>query len=426
MSNIIVVGLSHKTASVEIREKLAFSDNNLPEALLNMYNFPYIKECVILSTCNRTEFYATVEKSQKIDDVVFNYINTIFPVDQHHREESFYAYHGKDAIRHLFRVACGLESLVLGEGQIIGQVKSAYQAALNAGTSHKVLNTYFKYSLTAGKRVRTETDIAKKAVSTSSAAVELAKMELGDLEGKSVLLVGAGKIGEVTLKHLKDEGLGHIGIINRSQTKAEELAEKYGGEAVSFAHMFEYLSKADLAIVGTASPHYLITKDNFETFLGGRENKPLLLIDISVPRNIDPQVGTIPNVKVYDIDDLSLVVEKNKQRRSGLVHDCMIIIEEELSKACDNISANNIIPTIGDFRGYFESVLDDYISGHNLSESERKHLIAFLNKALHTPIKQLKSIDSEYEDQFVSVIRHLIAGHQTHHTRNKVQQHQKK
>lgn len=418
MSSIVVVGLSHKTADVEMREKFAFSDNNLPEALLNMYNFPFIKECVILSTCNRTEFYATVDKSQDINDVIFKYINTIFQVDEKQQDELFYVYHGKDAIRHLFRVACGLESLVLGEGQILGQVKTSYQAALTAGTSHKVLNTYFKYALTAGKRVRTETDIAKKAVSTSSAAVELAKLELGELEGKSVLLVGAGKIGEVTLKHLRDEGLGHIGIMNRSQAKAEELAEKYGGEAVSFAHMFEYLGRADLAIVGTASPHYLITKDNFETFITNREDKPLLLIDISVPRNIDPQVGTIPNVKVYDIDDLSLVVEKNKQRRNGLIHDCMIIIEEELNKAYDNITSNNIIPAIADFRGYFETVLDEYIGGHNLSEFEKKHITAFLNKALHTPIKQLKSIDSEYEDQFVDVIRHLIAGHQTHHTRH--------
>ncbi len=421
MSSIIVVGLSHKTADVEIREKLAFSENNINEALLNMYNFPYIKECVILSTCNRTEFYATVDKSQNITEVIFNYINTIFPIDNMNKEELFYVYHGKDAIRHLFRVACGLESLVLGEGQILGQVKSAYQAALTTGTSHKVLNTYFKYALTAGKRVRTETEIAQKAVSTSSAAVELAKMELGDLEGKSVLLVGAGKIGEVTLKHLQNEGLGHIGIINRSEAKAEELAQKYNGEAVSFARMFEYMAKSDLVIVGTASPHYLITKDNFETFITNREDKPLLLIDISVPRNIDPQVGTIPNVKVYDIDDLSLVVEKNKQRRNGLIHDCMIIIEDELTKAHDNIASNNIIPTIADFRGYFETVLDEYISGHNLSEAEKKHITAFLNKALHTPIKQLKSIDSEYEEQFVTVIRHLIAGHQGHHTRHKVQ-----
>lgn len=421
MVHTIVVGLSHKTAPVEVRERLAFSDTRLGPVLEQLLKYPHIQEGVILSTCNRTEIYATAQDPRAGLEDIKEFIRSHIHITEEEFEKYFFVLMHQDALMHLFRVASGLDSLVIGEGQIMAQVKTAHAMGLAAGSCKKVLNNHYRQAISAGKRVRTETEIGRKAVSTSSAAIELAKRDLKTLEDKFVLLVGAGKIGEVTLKHLSSTKVGRLGIMNRSEAKAQELADQYGGEALPYSVLFKALTEADLAIVGTASPHYLITPDNFAAFVNLREKKHLTLIDISVPRNIDPEVGKIEGVTLYDIDDLSLVVESNLKERHRLLSQAEQILGEEIEKATQWMRSLSVVPTITLLREKVEKIRETEVEealrrmgGKMPMPDFHKEAInaltkAIVNKILHEPIAVLKnSEDPEVQEQYIESIRTLF------------------
>lgn len=325
---LAVLGLNHRTAPVEIRERFNFTADNIPAAMERIHDDDSIPEVVLLSTCNRTELYMVLENSRK--GIEYLKRLTKFIAGSSYKTEYFYHLTGTHCVRHLFRVASSLDSLVVGEGQILNQIKNAYQIARGNGMTGTILNQLLNRAIAVGKRVRTETKIAYSSVSVSSAAVDLALEILGDLSSASILVVGAGHMSELTARHLIDKGAKTIFVSNRNFDHAQELAEKFGGTAIPYRKMFEHASTADIIITSTGAPHYVLTAENLGPLLEGRCGRPLILIDIAVPRDVDPALGDMKGVTVYNIDDLEDVVDSNKSFRSGEAAAAEAIIQEEI------------------------------------------------------------------------------------------------
>ncbi|MBI5700495.1 glutamyl-tRNA reductase [Candidatus Saganbacteria bacterium] len=319
-----VVGLNHKTAPVEVREKIAIPSNRLKEAMTYFQNAAEVKGngIVIISTCNRTELYSVGHDF----DALIVFIENYFKIWFSEIEKYIYKYSGPKAIEHLMRVASGLDSMIVGEGQVLGQVKDSYQAALELKTTNSLLSTVFNRAINSGKRSRTETQITRGAVSVGSAAVELARKIFGDLELRQVLIIGAGKMSEVAASLLKSKV---VFVANRTYSRAEELAKKIGGNAVKFDELDKYLETCDIVISSTGSSHYIINRTRIQNVLHKRGNNPLFLIDIAVPRDIDPQIGELSSVYLYDIDDLNSIAAENLRARQSEIPKVEMIISEE-------------------------------------------------------------------------------------------------
>ncbi len=328
---LVVLGLNHKTAPVEVRECFSLPSERIRAALSHIEDYSEIAECVILSTCNRTELYAVVEEDSESGDVLTDLLKDIADVSVI-EEEYWFRHTGADCIRHLFRVASSLDSLVIGEGQILSQVKNAYSIAKAEGATKTVLNMLFHRAISVGKKVRTETRIAYSAVSVSYAAVELAKETIGDLSQANVLLLGAGQMGELTARHLVANGVKTVFVSNRKYTRAVELAENFGGVAVPFEEFLQSATNADVIITSTGAPHYLIEKWDVERLMAKRSHRSLIIIDIAVPRDVEPEVALVSNVNLYNIDDLEAVVESNIQLRQQEAEEAEGIIEEALAE----------------------------------------------------------------------------------------------
>lgn len=328
---LVVLGLNHKTAPVDVREAFSLSEERIRASLTHLDDYSEIAECVILSTCNRTEVYAvmdedeTVEAKEELKAFLLDMAKSNDVADEY-----FYAHYGADCIRHLFRVASSLDSLVIGEGQILNQVKKAYSVAKAEKATRTVLNMLFHRAIKTGKKVRTETRIAYSAVSVSYAAVELAKKTIGDLSHSNVLLLGAGQMGELTARHLVANGVKTVFVSNRKYMRAAELAENFGGVAVPFEDFLQIAESADVIITSTGAPHYLVERWDIERLMAKRAHRPLMFIDIAVPRDVEPEVGEIPNVNLYNIDDLEAVVESNLQLRQQEAEEAERIIEEAM------------------------------------------------------------------------------------------------
>ncbi|MGF7185590.1 glutamyl-tRNA reductase [Desulfitispora alkaliphila] len=401
---IVVVGLNHKTAPVEIREGLAFSSRTIETALGDLHSSQDIYGCAILSTCNRTEFYAAVTDVDAGLKAVYNFIDNYLEEDIADIKHYLYTPTCENAIRHLFRVAAGLDSMVLGETQILGQVKEAYQLACEHKVSNNVLNTLFQNAITVGKRVRTETAIDKTPVSISYTAVELAKQLFGDLTGFSTLIIGAGEMSELTAKHLVANGVSSVLVSNRSYDRAVELAHEFGGNAVRFDELFEHMKNADIIISCTASPKYIIDKEKVEeVMLGERKGKKLFMIDIAVPRDIHPDVGKIDGVSLYDIDSLQNVVDNNLAERKEAAKNAEIIIEDELSQFLKWVNSLFVVPTIVALKEKGEQIkkteMQKAFNKFGTLTEREKNIIGALsnsivNQLLHDPIVNLK----EYAD----------------------------
>ena len=306
--HLTLVGLSHKTAPVEIREKLTFPANRQDEALALLTSNPDVSEAVIISTCNRTEIYAVTTTQTDGPSTIIDFVADYHGLD---RDELAHSLYIREVIRHLFRVVASLDSMVLGEAQILGQVKEAYEHSFNNGASGRVFNKLFRQSFEVGKRVRTETEIGEHAVSISYAAVELAKKVFDTLEGRTILVLGAGKMSELTAKSLVCNGVGKVLVANRTFARAEELATRFDGEAIPYEDLFTRMGEADIVISSTAATGYVVTKEDVASARRGRKNSPLFLIDIALPRDIDPEVNDLSDVYLYNIDDLSGVVSAN-------------------------------------------------------------------------------------------------------------------
>lgn len=328
---LVVLGLNHKTAPVEIRECYAFSEEKIKSALLRLYEYEEISECVILSTCNRSEMYAVVDDAEDALPIMKKLFTSLASAPIECNEYIFY-HAEEDCIRHLFKVASSLDSLVVGEGQILSQVKKAYTIAKAIGTTSTVLNTMFHRAIKVGKRVRTETRIAYSAVSISYTAVELAKNVFGNLSESNVLVLGAGEMSELTARHLVDNGVKTVFVSNRSFDRAKVLADRFNGVAVPFVDFMECAVNADIVITSTGAPHYIITSWDVAHLMPKRNGRPIIFIDIAVPRDVEPEVAAIKGASLYNIDDLEAVVETNMKTREQEAKQAFSIIEDEIEE----------------------------------------------------------------------------------------------
>jgi glutamyl-tRNA reductase len=401
---ILLVGLSHKTAPVEMREKLAFSPSMLRSALTHFdhlhpqAHLEDVREGVILSTCNRLEVYTLVRNPEVAGEAIINFLGRACGVSPDLFRNQLYVYHDDDAVRHLFRVAAGLDSMVLGEPQILGQITEAYEAALSQGAAGTVLSAMFRSAIHGGKRVRTETAIGVNPSSISSVAAALTGQLLGDLSERQVLLIGAGEMGAIAVRALRRRGVSRIVVANRTHQNAEQLAREWGGQAVTFQQLTEAMIAADIIISSTGAPHTILNRAMLEPAMAIRPARPLLIIDIAVPRDIDPDVTEISHVHLHDIDDLQSQADDNVRERESEIPRVEAIVEKEMAHFLDWLASLDVVSTITDLRHQVEAIrqreLERLFNRLDLDERERE-LVAtmshrLINKILHEPTLRLK------------------------------------
>lgn len=416
--NIIVIGLSHKTATVEIRERVAFSPTLIEKPLHDLVTLDDIIEGVIISTCNRVEIYATTR------DIAGGIARVKrFLADHHHiplesLEPHLYCYHSEAAIRHVFRVASSLDSMVVGEPQILGQIKTSYGYAAEYKSSGIILNRFLHKAFSVAKRVRTETKIASSAVSVAFAAVELAKKILGDLSDKTVMLIGAGEMCELAAKHFLNSGAKDVMVTNRTFEKAERLAGEFGGEAVRFEELFVHLHRADIVLSSTGAPHVIIGPADVEEVVKRRRFKPMFFIDIAVPRDIDQKVDDVESAYLFTVDDLQEIVQANMAQRGLEAQKAEEIIDQEIGQFFKWLASLEVTPTIVALRNRFDEIRRAELqktcsSWKELLPEEEKRLEALTtsitNKLLHAPTAALKQAGQGGRvDLYVDALRQLF------------------
>lgn len=399
--HVIVVGLSHKTAPVEVREKLAVPESRLDEALARLRTYAGIKEGFLLSTCNRVEVYAVVEQIEEGHARVHEFFSdTHLSLSSEQLTPHLYGYTGDRAIGHLFRVAASLDSMIVGEPQILGQLKDAFEVALNHKASGVVLNKLVRKSISVAKRVRTETKIAETAVSVSYAAVELAKKIFSNLNEKTVLLVGAGEMAKLAAQRLVDQGVRKVSVTTRDAASAVELARRFNATSIPFESFRHEMAEADIVLCSTGASHYLIGVEDVQQAVRRRMNRPIFLIDISVPRNIDPAVKDIDNAFLFDIDDLETRVEQNLEERRREAVKAEQMVEDEVVQIVQWLKSLEVTPTIVALRNRAEEIKQAEIDKalarlQNLSAQDRSVVeglaSGIVNKLLHGSLVTLKA-----------------------------------
>jgi glutamyl-tRNA reductase len=356
MNKLILIGLNHRTAPLDIRQKAAFQVDQIPEELQVLSSQQNIQEALILSTCNRVEILTLAEEQdqgfQAIEHFLSNYSG--IPIDD--LQPKLYRYSDQQAVRHIFRVSSSLDSMILGEPQILGQVKACYSAAVDTHTVGPYLNILLQAAFKTAKRVRTETSIGEYPVSASSAAVELARKVFGDLQEKNILIVGAGKMGETAVKHLAESGVEKIYVTNRSYDAAQELAGRFHGIARPFAELAQNIALADIVITSTGASEILIGPAMIPAIMRMRKHKPIVFIDISVPRNVDPAVGAMDDVFCYDVDDLAHVVEANLNERIKAASAAEKIVEQEVKIFGDKIRSLQSAPLVSRIQSQIDEI----------------------------------------------------------------------
>ena len=416
--NLILVGVNHKTTPVEIREKLAFTKGKIEQSVNHLFNFPDIIEHTILSTCNRVEIYARANSQDSAIKSIKQFICDFHQLSLVELEDHFYSYSNKEAVEHLFRVSSSLDSMILGEAQILGQVKEAYSLARDLRSTGLVLNQLFEKAFSIAKKVREETGIAERSVSISSAAVELAQKIFDDLENHTVMLVGTGEMAELAAKHLISYGVKTIYVTSRTYERAANLARTLNGSALDFEAFKNELHRADIVITSTSAPNFIIKKEIVEKAIHERKNKPIFFIDIAVPRDIEPDVNDLENVYLYDIDDLQVVVSANIKEREKEAENAMNFISQEVTKFNNWVGALDAVPTIVEIRKKAENIRKQEIEKtlkkiSHLSEDEKQLLrqmsSSMINKILHKPTIKLKQkTQSEDGHVYLKAIRHLF------------------
>jgi glutamyl-tRNA reductase len=398
---IVLVGLNHKSAPVEVRERLAFSDDALTESLRALVDGEAIGEGLIVSTCNRVEVLATTLKVDSAAGAtrISNFLSAARCVPADFFYDHLYTHTEDAAVRHVFRVASSLDSMVVGEPQVLGQVRHAYSLAVTAGTAGRVIHRLMHHALHVAKRVRSETGIAESAVSISFTAVELGRKIFGTLEGATVLLIGAGEMAELAAQHLAAAGAKTVLVANRTHETGVLLAEKIGGRAVEFADLPQHLAQADIVICSTGAQDYIITPPLARAALEARRNRPAFFIDISVPRNVDPKVGAIGNLFVFDVDDLEAVVSSNIREREREAARAELIVESEVMQFQQALRAMDIGPTVGALRQKMQDIARAEFErqrnklGQLTPEQERaveSLLLATVNKIAHPVISRMR------------------------------------
>ncbi|MBI4842627.1 MAG: glutamyl-tRNA reductase [candidate division NC10 bacterium] len=416
---ILVVGLSHKTAPIELRERLNVPEQDLPKRLEMMGESTDLVERMLVATCNRVEVYAVSEGPvegavEGITDCLATYRN----VPKTDFLDKLYTYTAGEAVRHVFRVASSLDSMVVGEPQILGQVKTAYSIAQAREATGIILNNLLEQAFHVAKRVRSETGIASSAVSVSSAAVELARKIFGDLTGRSVLILGAGEMAELALRHLLDDGVRSVLVANRSYDRAVALARQFHGRAVTFESFRQEMVGADIVISATSAPHVILKKEDMQAIIQQRRHRPIFLIDIADPRDIDPGCNAVDNVYLYNIDNLKSVVEANLKERKREAERAEVIIDREVGVYLTWLRSLDVVPTIVSLRQRVEQIrgaelqkalgrMDDLTPEQREVISAMSH--AMVNKILHQPMTELKRRAALQDGHlYTSVLRRLF------------------
>jgi glutamyl-tRNA reductase len=408
---LFVSGVNHKTAPVEVREKLAFAEHTIPGALDRLRGGKGISDAFILSTCNRVEITVAAD-----DDADPQAAIDSFLVEA--RGAQVYRYQGREAIHHLFRVAASLDAMVVGEPQILGQMKNAYALSKSAGAMNGLLESVMSRAFSVAKRVRTETGIGQMAVSVSYAAVELARKIFGSLSGRTVMLVGSGKMSELAARHLHRSGCSHIFVTNRTYSRAVEMAAVFGGTAVDYTRFTGILPEADIVITSSAASHYVLTRDEMSRVIAARKNKPVFVIDIAVPRNVEPSVNEVDNVFLYDIDDLQGVVNANLEGRKKEADRAEGIVSEEVERTLARLKVQEIAPAIVGIQEHLEDIrtaemgkLLRRTGGMTAEQLEQVDAMtrAIVKKIAHGPITELRKHAGAAEgEQVVEMIKRMF------------------
>ena len=404
---IAVLGVNHKTACIDVREQVALDDDGCQNLARALVDHPGVGEAVVVSTCNRTEVYVSGPQLP-LREVALDGLCAVSSACREDLHESIYYLEDREAVKHLFSVASSLDSMVLGEAQILHQLKSAYQVAEDAGATGVILNKLLRRSFEVGKRVRTETRIGESSLSVASVSVDLAGSVFGDLAGRAVLVIGAGEMAELVVTHLRARGVHRFRVANRTFERAVELAERFGGDAVRYEALEEHLAGVDIVISSTASGRPIIVRADLERVMRKRKNRPIFLIDIAVPRDIDPAINKVYNAYLYDIDDLQEVVSSNlgdRQREATLAR---AIVEEEVSAFQGWLQTLVVLPILVSFREWATEVKDGELERFlakmpELSDDERKKVgalaHAIVSKLVHPPTARIKDMAGD-EDGF--------------------------
>jgi glutamyl-tRNA reductase len=418
---LALAGINHRTAPIEVRERVAFRTEDLIQALHRLQEQPGLHEGLILSTCNRVEVTATMEDSASSEPILCNFLSSIHQMNADSIQPHLYVLEDAHAIKHLFRVAASLDSMIVGEPQILGQLKQAYTQAREAGSIGSYLNAVLTRAFSVAKRVRTETEIGQSAVSVGYAAVELAREIFGSLERRRVMIIGAGKMSEAAARHLQTAGARDILIANRTEARAGELAKLFEATVVPYTSIFEHLPNVDIVITSSAAPHYILTRPNVRAALEARRNQPMFLIDIAVPRNIEPDVNQLEHAFLYDIDDLQKIVDQNVEGRRKIATEAEKIVSEEVDRLLARLRTRDIAPTIVSLQEQLESVRREALARYRprlgpLTAEQEQAIEALtrtiINKIAHGPISEMRREAAEQQgeeaSEAISFIRRMF------------------
>jgi glutamyl-tRNA reductase len=418
MSELLVIGVSHKTAPVEVRERLALPYARASEFVRDLRGTADVHEAVAISTCNRTELYLVVGDPVEAESRVLSMLSSQAVIRPTELAPAIYSYRNCDAARHLYRVTAGLESMIVGEAEIQGQVKRAYEVALERDSVGPLINHLFKAALQAGKRVRSETAITERQLSLPAVAVALARELLGPrLDGRSVVIVGTGETSELTARALADSGGETVFVASRRRDRAISLARRYGGHSVSFDELPLALERADIVVAATASPHLLLEARELAEVMSARGGRPMLLIDLAVPRDIDAACADIAGVSLYDIDDLEAVIARNRRVRQAEARKAEGIIEQDIQKFAAWLGSLEVVPTISALREHAAEIAEQVLSENDgkwesasSRDLERVGAVAraVVNRLLHDPTVKMKELRDGRVHARMALVRELF------------------
>jgi glutamyl-tRNA reductase len=418
LNELLVIGASHKTAALSLRERLALPEGRAASLVGELVAAAEVHEAVAISTCNRTEIYLVAADPVDAESLALSALARHAGIRPTELLGNLYSLRGTEAVRHLFGVAAGLDSMIIGENEIQGQVRRAYELALVEGTTGPITNRLFRDALSAGKRARTDTGISRSRVSVSSIAVELAENALGELGSRNVLVIGAGENGEITARALADRGVSTIFVANRRYDRAIGLAARFGGQAVRFDDLPELLVRADIVVSCTSSPHQIVGREELALVLAERADRPLLLMDIAVPRDIDPAVRGLPGITLYDMDDLQHAVARNMSGREAEATKAGTLIEQEVERFTQWLGSLEVVPTIAALRERGDEIVAQVLRENehrwdSMSDEDRGRVElmarAVISRLLHEPTLRLKETEGDRAYVYVDALRELFA-----------------
>ena len=417
MSELLAIGVSHKTAPVEVRERLALSQAQAPEFLRELRGAADVHEAVAISTCNRTELYLVVGDPVEAESTALAMLARQAGIRPTELAGAIYAHRNCDAARHLYRVVSGLESMIVGEAEVQGQVRRAYEAARTLQTTGTLTDRLFGAALATGGRVREETAIGRRQLSVPSVAVALASERIGDLTGRSVVIIGTGETGELTARALADSGAAAVFVASRRRDRAISLAQRYHGTSVPFDELPEALVRADIVVSATASPHLLLEAGELAEVMAAREHRPLLLIDLAVPRDIEAMCGALTGVTLVDVDDLQAVAERNRRGRQAEARRAEGIIEEEIQRFAAWLGTLEVLPTVAAMRAQAARIVAEVLADNEgrweaLSEPDRARVDAIartiVNRLLHEPTVRMRELRDDRMHARMALVRELF------------------